>query len=224
LGAQAQLAISSNFGSDVLQSPGPLTGKLIEMFTGLRAFITDLKGAGGWKLNLGEFKGGAFAATSGKSSHEPQRIITFSQSHLEKHHSIDVASTLIHEGTHAIFDTVDYFYLDSSRLSNTPSVWELTGYIAKLSTSAQAMVSSGPDEKVMKTHLVAGYQQRMAPYISASAGPEERRKVYIQNPKARAWVGYWNADTPAAVVLIANSPLVKFIASRSGTSRAVSGR
>jgi hypothetical protein len=131
-------------------------------------------------------------------------LIVLSQAFLDKGHPVDVAKTLIHEASHAVHASRDFFYVDSRGLKETSTAQDIVSYVNRGMRSSRRLFETGPDEAAMKVMDKMRYSKIMGFDPNSITSPEAqktRRDLFINTPVKAVQVVLNNADSIATFVV-----------------------
>jgi insecticidal toxin complex protein TccC len=197
--AARQAALASSFGEVRASGFDEAVGKKLNE---LRTFLISLEGDHEARLVLAELPRGVRGKTSDAKAGE-DRTVFLSSRLLDEGHPLDVAKTLIHEASHAVYNTRDFAYVGLGINTPQSDPKSVAKYVQTLKDSSQTLLSTGPDESQMGTWDVFHYGKLMTRYGAPPRNSAARQRLFLNDPNVRGNALLKNADSLATYSVIA---------------------
>jgi insecticidal toxin complex protein TccC len=229
LGSQQMDAVTSRvmrwtFGSDYLlpeNDPEGLRDQLLGTMTELKAYLSRLSGNDSWRLSLVEGEGRFSGVTVDTAAQG--NLIWLDRSFVESRHSVGLASTILHEATHAMrsFSSNDFindfWYVGAEAPLVGATADDIDNYLfqavnsslgrvlndsGNINAPSEAGMAIGPRETYIRLIDTMLSDVGEAPTTSSS----ERASIYREETGLRQSLVLRNADSLAAMLKIRHRP------------------
>jgi hypothetical protein len=214
LSPDAHAAMAGIFGADYADSdldPQGLKAETVNVLRRTSRMLEAMRGPERRKWALMDGRADGIATTPMTETHGP--MIWLGKKHLNGDHRVSVASTLAHEGTHALRNTDrepysrDYWYVSPSRLAprNAPNT-VVNKEIAHMLAESFNLMNSHPDESQMRPAAQASYVKLIDRLLSGAGEPPsvdaaDRADIFQSEPQARQALALRNADSLATLAM-----------------------
>jgi insecticidal toxin complex protein TccC len=177
-----------------------IVADLDKAFEMQRDFLHSLTGESAWKIGLFRTDGNVVGVARNASDYEPERTMSLSASLVEEGHTLEVASTLIHEASHITQNTVDSFYNALGALKAGSDSTDVAQWSRAIRGVVRSIRETGPDEESSAT-VVARYTEVMDSILRRPTSKAIRTDEFVNEPFIRSAVLLANADTFSSFVM-----------------------
>ncbi|MFJ4141318.1 RHS repeat domain-containing protein [Pseudomonas sp. NPDC089734] len=169
--------------------------ELTKAFTEQRAFIRSLKTDAQWKISLFVTDTTVAGRTSRVTESAPMKTVSLSAKVLDLH-PLEIAKTLIHEVSHAVGNTVDYYYLPIGFLPSQVTDETIKQWSTHFHAIFADISKHGPHPSTITDLYETTIHERSGHQVT----PESSAQAF-QDPAVRLPILLRNADTYSSFVM-----------------------